>query len=146
MSNFFRPDASELTEDARHLLAELDRESPGTSNLNGDCRPPLDVFDTTEAVEVVVDIPGVAADSLRVAVRRGTVLIVGTKVPAPSSAGARFHLAERAYGRFARAVRLSGPVDASRARALMTAGQLRITLPRIEDRRGRTISVAVSQG
>ena len=135
-----------MTDDARHLLAELDREVPGLANLNGECRPPLDVFDTTDAVEVVVDVPGVAADSLRVAVRRSTVLIAGTKLAGPSGSGARFHLAERAYGRFARAVRLAGAVDAGRATALMTAGQLRVILPRIDDRRGRTIRVPVTRG
>ena len=146
MSNFFRQDASELTDDARHLLAELDQEAPGVAHLNGECRPPLDVFETTDAVEVVVDVPGVAAESLRVAVRRCTVLIAGAKLPTASESGARFHLAERAYGRFARAVQLAGAVDVSRATAVVAAGQLRVSLPRLADRRGRTINVPVARG
>jgi HSP20 family protein len=127
-------------------LSELDREAPGVASVNGECRPPLDIFDTTESVEVVVDIPGVAIESVRVAVRRSTVLVVGAKLPSPSAPGARFHLAERAYGRFARAVRLAGAVDASRATARVASGQLRIVLPRIEDRRGRIFKLAVTQG
>ncbi len=146
MADFFRADAAELAEDARSLLAELDRDAPGVANLNGECRPPVDVFETTEAIEVVADIPGVAADSLRVAVRRSTVLLVGAKLPAPAHDGARFHLAERGYGRFARAIRLSGAVDPTRATAVVTSGQLRVTLPRIEDRRGRVIHVPVTRG
>ena len=146
MTDFLRPDAAELAEDARHLLSELDREAPGVASVNGECRPPLDIFDTTESVEVVVDIPGVAIESVRVAVRRSTVLVVGAKLPSPSAPGARFHLAERAYGRFARAVRLAGAVDASRATARVASGQLRIVLPRIEDRRGRIFKLAVTQG
>src|SRR5689334_22806775 len=135
-----------MTDDARHLLAELDRELPGLAAVTGECRPPLDVFDTPDAVEVVVDVPGVAAESLRVAVRRGTVLVAGAKRAGPSGPGARFHLAERAYGRFARAVQLAGAIDASRASALVAAGQLRIILPRIDDRRGRTFRVPVARG
>src|SRR5207253_1644010 len=96
--DFFRSDAAELAEDARSLLTELDRDAPGVANLNGECRPPLDVFETNEAVQVLVDIPGVDVDSLRVAVRRSTVLLVGAKLPVALHAGARFHLAERAYG------------------------------------------------
>jgi HSP20 family protein len=145
VSDFLRPDAAELAEDARHLLTELDREAPGAASLNGECRPPLDVFETTGAVEVIVDVPGVAVESLRVAVRRSTVLVVGAKAPAAGGAGARFHLAERAYGRFARAVRLACAVDASRATALVGAGQLRVVLPRIEDRRGRIMHVPVTR-
>ena len=145
VSDFFRPDAAELAEDARHLLNELDRDAPGVAGLNGECRPPLDVFETTEAVEVLVDVPGVAVDSLRVAVRRSTILVVGAKLPGSNSQGARFHLAERAYGRFARAVRLTGAIDPSRAKASVSSGQLRIVLPRIADRRGRIIHVPVTR-
>ena len=146
VSDFFRPDAADLAEDARHLLLELDAEAPGVAHLSGECRPPLDVLETSEAVEVVVDVPGIAVDSLRVAVRRSTVLVVGAKLPPTRTPGARFHLAERAYGRFARAVKLSGAIDASRANAVVTAGQLRVSVPRIEDRRGQVTKVSVVRG
>jgi HSP20 family protein len=145
VSDFFRPDAADLAEDARLLLTELDREAPGVANLSGECRPPLDVLETAEAVEVVVDVPGIAVESIRVAVRRSTVLVVGAKLPTSSAPGARFHLAERAYGRFARAVKVSSAIDASRATAVVTAGQLRVTVPRITDRRGKVIIVPVSR-
>jgi HSP20 family protein len=55
-----------------------------------------------------------------------------------------FHLVERGFGRFARAVRLSGAVDASRASASLVDGELRVSLPKIAERRGRAIHVAVS--
>ena len=60
-------------------------------------------------------------------------------------AGARFHLAERSYGRFARAVRLSGAVNGARAEAVVTGGQLRVVLPRLEDRRGQIFRIAVGR-
>ena len=146
MTDFLRSDAADLAEDARHLLTELDREAPGVANLTGECRPPLDVLETAQSVEVVVDVPGVQIDSLRVAVRRSTVLVVGAKQPASNPSGARFHVAERAYGRFARAVRIAGAIDASRATATVSAGQLRVVVPRIEDRRGKVITIPVTRG
>lgn len=142
MSDTLR-DTQDLTEDARQLLAEIDREVPGAAQINADCRPPLDVFETTSGLEVVVDVPGVQADSLRVAVRRSTLLVVGAKLISGSDPAARYHLAERSYGRFARAVRLSGAFDAAGARAVTQAGQLRISLPRLEDRRGRVLRIPV---
>ena len=136
-------DTADLADDARRLLLELDREVPGAAALNAECRPPLDVVETSTAIEVVVDVPGVPAESLRVAIRRNTLLVVGAKF-APSSVGtSRFHLAERSYGRFARAIRLAGAFDSSRARALSGAGELRVILPRLEDRRGRVLRVPV---
>lgn len=135
-----------MADDARRLLAELDREVPGVAALNAECRPALDVLETATAVEIVVDIPGVAPDSLRVAVRRNTLLVVGAKMATPSEASARYHLAERSYGRFARAVRLTTAVDTRRARATASAGELRIVLPHVDDRRGAVLMIPVEQG
>jgi HSP20 family molecular chaperone IbpA len=38
-------------------------------------------------------------------------------------------------------IRLAGAIDAGRARATLTAGELRIEFPRIEERRGRQIRI-----
>lgn len=138
--------AADLAEDARQLLLELDRDVPGAASINAECRPPIDVLETATAVEVVVDVPGVPPDALRVAVRRSTLLVVGAKLSDPPDSSAKFHLAERSFGRFARAVRIGGAFDASRATAHASAGLLRVVLPRIEDRRGRVMVIAVQRG
>ena len=143
MADTFYQGAADLAEDARRLLHELDSEVPGAAAITADCRPPLDVLETATALEVIVDVPGVAPDSLRIAVRRSTLLIVGAKLAPATDPQARFHLAERSYGRFARAVRLGGAFDAARARAVARAGQLRIILPRLDDRRGRMLTIPV---
>lgn len=145
MTEFLDQETADLAEDARRLLAELDRQIPGAAGLNAECRPAVDVLETSAAIEVVVDVPGVSPDSVRVAVRRRTLLIVGAKFAPAADPTARFHLAERSYGRFARAVRLSGAFDASRARAAATAGELRIVLPRLDDRRGRILEIPVER-
>lgn len=136
-------EAADLAEDAQTLLMELDRDVPGAAQATGECRPALDVVDTAATVEVVVDVPGVPADALRVVVRRNTVLVVGAKLSHGTPADARFHVAERSHGRFARAVRLTGAVDASRARAVVAGGLLRVILPRLDDRRGTPIRIPV---
>ena len=138
-------EAAALADEARQLLAELDRDVPGAAALNAECRPSLDVVETSAAIEVVVDVPGVAPDSLRVVLRRQTLLVVGAKLAPVPDAGARFHLAERSYGRFARAVRLGGAVDGARARAVVAAGQLRVVLPRLDDRRGKVFRIPVDR-
>lgn len=140
----FPHDAADLAEDARRLLLELDREVPGVAAVSAECRPAVDVLETPRAVEVVVDVPGVPAESIRVALRRTTLLIVGAKMADPIDPTARFHLAERSYGRFARAVRLAGAFDGARASSSVAGGQLRVMLPRLEDRRGRVIMIPVT--
>lgn len=132
-----------LADDARRLLDELDRDVPGAALSSGECRPALDIIETTEASEVIVDVAGIPAAALRVAIRKDTVLVVGAKLAQPLPPEVRFHLAERSYGRFARAVRVAGAFDAKRAKAVVANGLLRVVLPRIDDRRGHLIHVEV---
>ena len=111
----------------------------------GERRPPVDVYESGDTIEVAIDIPGVGPDDLRVVVRENAVIVAGEKVAAACAASdARFHLAERSFGRFARAIRLLTPVDASRATAELSGGRLRVIVPRIDDRRGRDIPVKVT--
>lgn len=144
MSEFFRQASPDLSEDVRRLLHEVDPDAAGAAFTAG-CRPSLDILENTDSIEVVVDVPGVPIDSLKVGVRRTTVVVVGTKPAAPLDASARFHLAERSYGRFARAIQVAGAVDAARARAVVGDGQLRITLPLVDDRRGRILTIPVER-
>ena len=146
MSDPFHQDAADLANDARQLLIELDQAVPGAAAINAECRPPLDVIETASAVEVMIDVPGVPAESLRVAIRRGALLVVGAKIAGRIDPNARFHLAERSFGRFARAVRIAGAFDAARAQATVSAGQLRVVLPRIAERRGRVVVIPVERG
>ena len=133
----------DLGEEARRLLDLLEREKSGSAA--GECVPPLDVIETATTVEILLDLPGVAADDIQVVFGRGVLVIGGRKLPPGCEHGdAAFHLAERAFGSFARAVRLTGAFDAGRATATLSAGELRIVLPRIEERRGRELRIPVT--
>lgn len=143
MPHIFR-EAGDLADDVRRMFDELAaRTGP---RVSGECLPPVDVLETADAVEIVVDLPGVRPEDVRIRIKGGTVLIVGEK-PSTSCASteATFHLVERGFGRFARVVRLTGAIDASRADATFTAGELRLVLPKIGDRRGREIAVPIRQ-
>ncbi len=134
----------DLADDVRRLLQELGSAAGGRSTAAGDCVPPLDVIETDEAVEVLLDIPGVAASSLRVLLKGSVVLIAGEKwVAGPGAGSGGYHLVERGSGRFARAVRVSGAFDGSRVRAALANGELRITLPKLSDRRGGSVVVPI---
>jgi HSP20 family protein len=109
--------------------------------------PTLDALETGDAVEIVADLPGVAIEDIRVLLKDDIVLIVGGKMPSDPGdrTAASFHLVERDFGRFARAVRVGGALDASRASATLGNGELRVRIPKIENRRGRDIIVPVTR-
>lgn len=135
-----------LAEDIRRLFDDLDRTVRGVSGYaSSECTPPLDVFETDRALEVRMDVPGVSPDSLRVMFKHGVLLMAGAKAPVSAAppGGATFHLVEREFGRFARAVRLSGTVDVARARARLVSGELRIVVPKLSERRGQEVRIPV---
>lgn len=134
---------NEFQDDVRRMFAELERAG-GDHTITGECAPALDVLETDESVEIAVDLPSVAATSVRIAAKGQTILIVGHKSPRRGRQDSSFHLVERGYGRFARVVRLSTSCDTSRASATLEHGELRITIPRVAERRGRAIRIAVS--
>jgi len=133
----------EVGPDLRRILDLLDEDAQA-SGIAGECTPPCDVVETAAGIEVVMDLPGVRRESVKVVFARNTLLVAGQKLPAACEhRNAAFHLAERTFGRFVRAVRLNGALNAGAASARLTAGELRVTLPRIEERRGGDITIAV---
>lgn len=117
-----------------------------SGSQGGECVPSMDVLETTEGIEILMDVPGVSASGIRLFFSQGTVVIAGEKRPAVCThREAAFHLAERGFGRFARAVRLDGAFDAGRITATLNDGELRIVLPRIEERRGRDIRIEIRE-
>jgi HSP20 family protein len=126
-----------MDEELRLLFDRLMRTEP--REHAAECPVALDVVETAAGLEVIVDLVGVQADAVQVLIARDTLLIAGVKRPTACQHHdeATFHVAERVFGRFARAVRLAGAFDIARGDATFRAGELRVRLPRIEDRRGR---------
>jgi HSP20 family protein len=145
VTDLFTQGAADLADEARRLLQEIDRDHPGSAGATADCRPPLDVIETPMSVDIVLDVPGVPAEQLRVVVSRSTLLVVGSKPDTRVDNGGRFHIAERSHGRFARVVRLTGAFDGARAKAILDRGQLRVSLPLLEERRGRILHIPVKR-
>jgi HSP20 family protein len=133
----------DMGDDLRRLLDLLD-EGPRSTGTAGECTPPFDLIETATSLELLMDLPGVTADAVQILFARNTLVVAGQKLPsACEHRDAAFHLAERAFGRFARAVRLTGAVDGGRAQATLRGGELHVVLPRIDERRGAEIRIPV---
>jgi HSP20 family protein len=138
-------EATDLADDIRELFEDLSRSlDPILRTASGECHPSLDVLETDRAIEVTVDVAGVPAVALRILFRGGVLLIVGEKAPARPGPDRTFHLVEREFGRFVRAVRLEGAFDVSRTRASLQDGELAIVLPKRDERRDRVHRIPIS--
>jgi HSP20 family protein len=132
----------DFADEVRRVFLELGRVF-GADALAGECVPPIDVYETDAALEITVDLPGVSTDAVRIMSKGDTILVVGEKTPRRAGGDSSFHLVERGYGRFARAVRLTRACDTSRARATLVDGELHVTVPKLAERRGKTIQISI---
>lgn len=131
-----------MDDDLKRLFDQLTTETQGHP---AECRVPLDIVETSQGIEVVLDLVGVEPEDVQIVFARDTLLITGVKRPAACQhhGEATFHVAERVFGRFVRAVRLAGAFDIGHGTATLAAGELRVTLPQIEERRGREFRIPV---
>ena len=136
-------EVGDFADEIRRAFFELGRTF-GLESLASECSPALDVFEADDAIEIAVDLPGVDAAAVRVIIKGGAVLVVGEKPVRRGVADSSFHLVERGFGRFARTVRLTCPCDSAGARARLANGELRITVPKIADRRGHSIRIPIN--
>ena len=140
------PDRRTDGPDAAAVRRLMDLLDAGLDSGPAECAPPLDVVEHGDRIEITLDVPGVARDDIRVIFGRGTLAIAGRKTPVVCERAVAFHVAERTFGRFVRAVTLQGALDAGRATASLANGELRVVLPRIDERRGGDIVIEVTGG
>ena len=139
----FPSELGDFADEVRRVYLELGRAF-GSESLAGECSPALDVFETDDTLEITVDLPGVDASAVRVIAKGDSVLVAGEKSARRTRAESSFHLVERGYGRFARVVRLGRACDTAHAKATLAGGELRVSIPKLTDRRGRSVPIAVN--
>jgi HSP20 family protein len=139
----FPSEIGEFTDELRQVFLELGRAF-GSESLAGECAPLVDVYETDDTLEITVDLPGVDAAAIRVIGKGDSVLIAGEKAARRPHRESSFHLVERGFGRFARVVRLGRACDTSKARATLASGELRVSVPKIAERRSKAIQITVN--
>ena len=92
-------------------------------------------------VEIDIEVPGMDPDDFEIRVVDDLLVIRGEKKVERERRRDHYHVMERAYGAFERAVRLPVQVDESSARAAYNRGVLQVTLPRLTRHKTRRIEV-----
>lgn len=106
--------------------------------------PSVDIVDDGERIRILLELPGVEASDVHVAVRGRVVTVRGTKRGRTRAReGIRFSCMERYFGPFAKSVSLPRPVNSRQAKSKLSRGLLEIVLPRVPDLREKEIEIAV---
>ena len=104
--------------------------------------PRMDVSETDDAVQIEVELPGIAAEEIAVDVNDDVLTIRAEKRQDRRGV----HVRERRFGMFQRSLRLPFQVDAEQVQARFENGVLRVTVPKAQQReRNRRVAVQGSQ-
>ena len=99
--------------------------------------PPVDLYETADRYEVIVEVPGLSREQIQIHVQDGTLTIEGER-RSPDVSCELYHRVERGQGRFARSFQLRDVIDSSEISADLRDGVLTISVqktPQPETRR-----------
>jgi HSP20 family protein len=103
--------------------------------------PAVDVAETPEKVTVKAEIPGLDAKEIDISLVGDLLTIKGEKKSEREETKENYHLVERSYGSFSRALRLPAAVDVDQIDAKYDKGVLTITCPKKEPVKPKAIEI-----
>jgi HSP20 family protein len=124
-----RRDIQHSADEIEELFADLWQVFPFSRGARRGYRPQVDVLksDDPEAITVLVELPGVDPDAVKLIAAPRALVIAGER-QRPTNCG-HYEQLEIEYGPFQRKVVLSAEVDTERVTATYERGILRVVLP-----------------
>jgi HSP20 family protein len=140
-----RLELQRLRDRVGRLYAALQEANETESPLvSGTWAPPVDLCETEQGISIRVELPGVNAEQIKIGLSNTKLRIWGEKKRRPNRRRIISYLcSERSFGKFGRIVHLRWTVCIRDASAELKGGMLHIFLPKIEDRRGEEVLIAV---
>ncbi|MDO9532481.1 MAG: Hsp20/alpha crystallin family protein [Deltaproteobacteria bacterium] len=113
----------------------------GLQPLQAEFAPAVDVKESAEAVVVKAEVPGIDAQDINISVTGDVLTIKGEKKSEREEKEANYHLVERNYGSFSRALKLPAAVDLDKIEAKYDKGVLTVTCPKKEEVKPKAIEI-----
>jgi HSP20 family protein len=102
--------------------------------------PNADIFETEDALTVVLEMPGVDRDNINISVENGVLTVEGT-INFGKYEGLQPVYSEYNVGPFRRSFRISSQIDQDNINAKMSDGVITLVLPKVEEAKPRRIEV-----
>jgi HSP20 family protein len=102
--------------------------------------PTADIYETGDALSVIMEMPGVEKGNIDVRVEDGVLSVEG-RLDFTKYQGIQPLYTEYNIGHYARSFRLSNKIDQDKIGAELNDGVLSLTLPKVEEAKPRSITV-----
>jgi HSP20 family molecular chaperone IbpA len=133
-------------EDRQALQVQEKREAEKAQEQTRPLRaflPTADIFETEDALTLILEMPGVDRSNIDVNVENGVLIIEG-RIDLSKYEGLRPVYGEYNIGPFRRSFRISSQIDQEKIKAEMRDGVITLTLPKAEQAKPRRIEVRTS--
>jgi HSP20 family protein len=118
---------------------EVDKAQESTTPTRA-YMPTADIFETENALTVVLEMPGVSKDNVDVSVENGLLTVEG-RIDFKKYEGLQPVYGEYNVGPYRRSFRISSQVDQNKITAEMRDGVITLSLPKAEEAKPRRIAV-----
>lgn len=105
--------------------------------------PAVDIAENENELVLTADIPGVKMDDIDIKIEDGTLRFSGKREFEKKQEKGGYHRIERSYGSFQRVFTLPDTVDVEKVAAQFDNGVLKVTLPKKEVAKPRSVKVSV---
>jgi HSP20 family protein len=104
--------------------------------------PQIDVSETERELKIDAELPGLSDNEIEVRLENDVLVIRAEKKFERKDEKKNYHLIERSYGTFQRALRLPGPVDMDQVQVRLEHGVLTVIVPKSQQQeRSRRIKI-----
>ncbi len=134
-------DLGSVQREMNRLFDSFFSESDKEQEFIGNWSPSVDVKETADSINITADLPGLKKDDIKITLRDNTLQISGEKKQEEEGKDATYHRVERVYGAFSRTFTLPALVDSSKINAVFKDGELRLSLPKVEEAKPKEISI-----
>jgi HSP20 family protein len=124
-----------LFQEVQKTFEDFSRRSPFARFSPGILSPKIDVAESKDAIDITAELPGVDEKDVDVTLADDVLTIRGEKKSEreEQDKDKNWHVVERSYGSFSRAIPLPFEPDATKVEAKFDKGVLRIHLPKSEE-------------
>jgi HSP20 family protein len=102
--------------------------------------PTADIYETKDALTVILEMPGVEKNNVNIGVQDGVLNVEGRLDLSKYQGLQPLHI-EYNIGHYSRSFQLSSKIDQGKIEAAMKDGVLSLTLPKVEEAKPRMINV-----
>lgn len=110
--------------------------------------PYVDMYSTKDELTLEIEMPGVRFEEIELSVFKGALNIKARKYECFEDNNVKYICMERSFGSLFRTIEIPMPIDSSRTKATYNDGILKVSFPRVSEKRGgpKKIKIISEQG